>query len=410
MEISLPRASSSLDPVPYSIRNGMIVLGICGLLSLLLTVGFFLYFTYRMIYWQRYSAHSLARTQVFMLIYNLFIADIFQALSFVISFWWVSKDKLVGPNMTCDIQGLLIQIGDVASGLWALAIAVHTFLNIVAQKTIAHRTFITLVVLLWSFIMILAALGPLRGAKDFFVPAGAWCWVNKHNHSERLYLHYMWIFMSELGSVALYTFMFFYLRFRIKTSTPSKTAAHSAASSFFVKIFTSQNKPPPPPAESTTIRPNVRNVKSVSATRTYILKSSRHMVVYTLAYIALTLPLAAGRALSMAGIEPPIIYFTAAGILIACSGFVDVALYVGTRRLLVTSCLNRETIDERNENRMKPLLIRDSEGNEIFTKKITYMKTLKNENSLAQMDTEIPITKTSSYRDDSEVGKAEWPV
>lgn len=174
MEVPLPRASSSLDPLPYSTRNGMIVLGICGLLSLLSTVSFFLILTYRMIFWRRYSEHPLARTQVFMLIYNLFIADIFQALSFIISFWWVSKDKLVGPNMACNTQGLLIQIGDVASGLWALAVAVHTFLNIVAQKTVTHRTFVTLVVLLWSFIMILATLGPLRGGKDFFVPAGAW--------------------------------------------------------------------------------------------------------------------------------------------------------------------------------------------------------------------------------------------
>ncbi|POS84175.1 hypothetical protein EPUL_006373, partial [Erysiphe pulchra] len=289
--------------------------------------------------------------------------------SFVISFWWVSKDKLVGPNVTCDVQGLLIQIGDVASGLWALAIAVHTFLNIVAQKTVAHRTFVTSVVLLWSFIIILAALGPLRSAKDFFVPAGAWCWVNKNNHSERLYLHYMWIFTAELGSVALYTFMFFYLRFRIITSTPSKSVAHSTASGFCVKIFTSRNKIPPLPAESITIRPSIRNVKNFSATRTYILKSSRHMVVYTLAYIALTLPLAAGRALSMVGVEPPIGYFTAAGILIACSGFVDVALYVGTRRLLVTSNVNRESINRRNRNGIKPLASRNSKGIETSTKK-----------------------------------------
>lgn len=410
MEVPLPRASSSLDPLPYSTRNGMIVLGICGLLSLLSTVSFFLILTYRMIFWRRYSEHPLARTQVFMLIYNLFIADIFQALSFIISFWWVSKDKLVGPNMACNTQGLLIQIGDVASGLWALAVAVHTFLNIVAQKTVTHRTFVTLVVLLWSFIMILATLGPLRGGKDFFVPAGAWCWVNKHNHSERLYLHYMWIFTSELGSVALYTYMFFHLRFRIKTGTSRKSVAQSTASSFFLQISTFRQKPSPLPAESITIRPNIRNVRNFSATRTYILKSSRHMVVYTLAYIALTLPLAAGRASSMAGIEPPLGYFTAAGILIACSGFVDVVLYVGTRRLLVTSSLNRKSIDGRNENIMKPLVNRDSEGKNIFREKITNIKIMNNESMLACVDAEVPITTPNSYHDDSEIVKVGWPV
>lgn len=411
MGISIPTASSSLEPLPYGIRYGMVVLGTCGLLSLLSTFSLFLFFTHRMINWRRFSAHSLARTQVFVLIYNLFIADILQASSFVISFWWVSKNKLVGPNMICDTQGLLIQIGDVASGLWALAIALHTFFNIVGQKNIAHRTFVTLVLLLWSFILILAAIGPIRGSEDFFVPAGAWCWVNNHNHTERLYFHYLWIFASELGSVALYTFMFYYLRIRIKTSMPQKIVANSnTCSSPAVNISFVQHNNTLLSAKSTTLTPGVQNLKSFSASRTYILKSSRHMVIYTLAYLALTLPLAAGRALNMVGKEPPIGYFTAAGILIACSGFVDVTLYVGTRRLLLTSTVARESMDGKDGNGKNPIFGEHSERNDSIMKSENDSNTKNLEATLSLMKLEAAITKPFSYCDKGESGKVGRPV
>ncbi|EPQ65674.1 Bgt-3780 [Blumeria graminis f. sp. tritici] len=351
----MPLADSSLVPLPESIRNGMIALGTCGLISLLCTVSFFLFFTYRMIYWEQISSNSAARIQVFLLIYNLFIADIIQASSFVTSFWWISQNKLIGPNLVCDIQGLLIQIGDVASGLWALAIAIHTFVNIVGQKTVSHRTFITLVASLWVFIIILAGIGPIRIRSGFFVPAGAWCWVNSKHDAERIYLHYLWIFISQLGSVGLYTFIFFYLRLRINANSPIPRALPLHQSVLYGNTGilnepayanpTNQNYQMNPDPRTSNCLPN-----SFATSRTYILKSASHMVVYTLAYLVLTLPLAVGRAASMAGFNVPPEFFAAAGTLMACSGFVDVVLYVGTRRLLVMNGLHRTIRDDAQQN------------------------------------------------------------
>ena len=165
---------TNLDPLPREIRDGMISMGVFGLLSSASTLSLMVFITYRMIFWRRYYDHPIATNQIFVLIYNLLLADFQQALSFVFSFYWISQNKLVGPSPACFAQGWLIQIGDVSSGLWVLAIAVHTFINLVGQRTIKHRTFVIAVVALWVFCLFLTAIGPILSKDDFFIPAGAW--------------------------------------------------------------------------------------------------------------------------------------------------------------------------------------------------------------------------------------------
>jgi hypothetical protein len=166
--------SSSFDPLPEDLRRGMISLGFFGLISSISTLSLLAFITYRMIYWRKYYDESIASNQIFVLIYNLLLADLQQALSFLISFYWISQNKIVGPSPACFAQGWLIQIGDMSSGLWVLAIAVHTFIGLVGQKVVPMRTFIMAVISLWMFCLVLTAIGPIMIRKDFFVPAGAW--------------------------------------------------------------------------------------------------------------------------------------------------------------------------------------------------------------------------------------------
>jgi hypothetical protein len=149
-------------------------MGIIGLLSTISTLSLLSFITYRMVYWRKYYERPIATNQVFVRIYNLLLADFQQALSFIISFHWVSINELVGPTTACFAQAWLIQIEDVSSGLWVLAIAVHTFISLVRQKTIPMKIFILAVVSLWMFCLLLTILGPSMKPKDFFVPSGAW--------------------------------------------------------------------------------------------------------------------------------------------------------------------------------------------------------------------------------------------
>jgi hypothetical protein len=167
-------SSASLIPLPPEVHRGMIAMGVIGLLSTISTLSLILFITHRMIFWRRYYSRSIATNQVFVLIYNLLLADLQQSLSFLLAFYWVSQDQLVGPSPVCFAQGWLIQVGDVASGVWVLAIAVHTFIGLVIQKTIPFRYFIAEVFALWIFCLGLSAAGPIQEGLKFFQPAGVW--------------------------------------------------------------------------------------------------------------------------------------------------------------------------------------------------------------------------------------------
>jgi hypothetical protein len=162
------------DHIPTSIRNGMIAMGLIGLISFISTFWLFVFITYRMIYWRRYYEAPISSSQVFILVYNLLLADMQQALSFLLSFHWIAQNGITGSSNACFAQGWLIQIGDVSSGIFVLAIAIHTFMGLVAQRMIPKKPFIFSVVFIWAVCVILTAIGPIVYRDNFFVPSGAW--------------------------------------------------------------------------------------------------------------------------------------------------------------------------------------------------------------------------------------------
>lgn len=64
-------------------------------------------------------------------------------------------------------------------------------------------------------------------------------------------------------------------------------------------------------------------------------KVIRYMLLYPVAYVILSLPIAAGRMSLMNGRDPGANYFYASGCIIMCSGWVDSIIYFTTRRRLI---------------------------------------------------------------------------
>ena len=154
--------------------------------------------------------------------------------------------------------------------------------------------------------------------------------MNETHEADRLYLHYLWIFISQLGSLVIYISIFFFLRGRLANSSKLQTAALSSISD--------EGRTGPykgSPTTTTTIMSNGQDTFAVSRHR--ILRTARYMVVYPFAYVFLTLPLATGRISSMAGKRPPLVFFPIAGTLMASCGIIDVILYLTTRKALVRS-------------------------------------------------------------------------
>lgn len=280
--------------MPDHIRRGLIALSLLGLLSLCLTGGVLVFIFYRLCNSKRYHAVPLRYNQSLILITNLLLADFQQALSFTLSLRWVKERAILAPTVTCNAQGWLIQIGDLSSGIFSLAIALQTFSILVLRKRFPYRYFVVWVIGLWSFCITLSLIGPLTHIKEgIFVAAGVWCWFDPKYTTDRLVLHYLWIFICEFGSLLLYAIIFWSLR---------KNAVRNAA----------------------------QGVRNQTAQRV-----ARLMLLYPVAYTCLTLPLASGRMASQSGRHVSDDFFIAAGACMASCGWIDVILYTITRRTIV---------------------------------------------------------------------------
>ncbi|KAH7307932.1 hypothetical protein BKA65DRAFT_485735 [Rhexocercosporidium sp. MPI-PUGE-AT-0058] len=135
------------------------------------------------------------------------------------------------------------------------------------------------------FCLFITVIGPILSKDDFFIPAGAWCWMNESHETERLYLHYLWIFVSQLGSLVIYISVFLFLQGRLANCSKLQNVTIPSSS-------TSIESPTGPykvnPTTTTTIISTGHNTFAVSGNR--ILRTARYMVVYRFAYVFLTLP------------------------------------------------------------------------------------------------------------------------
>ncbi|KAI2463281.1 G protein-coupled glucose receptor regulating Gpa2-domain-containing protein [Annulohypoxylon bovei var. microspora] len=291
-----PNSLLSMDSHTY---NGLLVIGTLATISLVFTSLLLGFITWRMVTWKSHYSSPVSRNQSIVLIYQLILADLIQSLGFVISFHWVAERKIVGPNSACFAQGWLIQLGDVGSSFFVLAIAIHTTYQVILSRKLSQKAFISCVLGVWALSVGLTSLAPIVGGRFVFLRAGVWCWIQSDKEGLRLSLHYIWIFIVEFGSILIYAICFFYLyRFRRREAMMSG-----------------------------------RNVDSLRRARAA-------MLAYAIIYTILSLPLAAGRMASMSNNTPSDGYFLFAGGLFTCSGWVDAVLYTITRRALLSDELN----------------------------------------------------------------------
>jgi hypothetical protein len=169
-----PAAPRVISPLPPELRHGLIGLLSCSLLSVVSTICLLSWLTYRLVFWRRYYSQYPGYNQCILLIYNLLLADLQQSSSFLITPYWLQIDQLTAYSPACFIQAWLINFGDVSSGLFILAIAVHTFTVVIKRKHISHGTFVGCVIGLWIFCVLITLIAPAVHGKYVFVPSGAW--------------------------------------------------------------------------------------------------------------------------------------------------------------------------------------------------------------------------------------------
>ncbi|KAH6645756.1 G protein-coupled glucose receptor regulating Gpa2-domain-containing protein, partial [Truncatella angustata] len=247
--------------------------------------------------------------QFLLLVYNLLFAEMQQSMAFLLNVSWASSNGVFVGTSTCWAQGWFISTGDLAASCFITAIAIHTYLTVVRGYQPPQWLLYLTIGGLWFFIYALAIVGVVltnngRDAGGLYVRAVAWCWMNVRYENLRLWLHYIWIFVSLALTSGLYILIFFSLRrqdnpIRFSRDGRAVTAIASGAES-----------------------------EQVAGTHPGFL-------IYPVIYGFCTAPLALFRVATMSGREVSVELFCFAGSMIASNGWLDVVLFSWTRSSII---------------------------------------------------------------------------
>ncbi|CAB4491754.1 hypothetical protein RhiirA5_408679 [Rhizophagus irregularis] len=248
-----------------------------------------------MIWWiitQKHSRH----TVVTRLVLNLILSDFIQSIGFMMSYNWL-RINAINEGTYCDIQGFLINLGDVASGFWALVICLHTYMLVVHSYEYSHLVFLAMIII-WPFNIVISALGyVIQQAYDesFYSNAGgSWCWISPYYPNYRIGFHYGIILFNAAAMIILYAVMF----------TVIYRRQGSMATQGSKRVLQSVNK---------------------------------KLVWYPIVYIILVFPLALQRIVAIATENPNvwgINYLIPAACVFTSAGFVNTIIYGITRNIV----------------------------------------------------------------------------
>lgn len=164
----------SMDPLSETFKAGLIPIGTFAMLSLISVTSLIGFITWRLISWRKHYKQYVGYNQYVILIYMLLLADFQQAIAFTISFHWLRLGKILAPTPACFIQAWFLHIGDVASGFFVLAIAIHTWMGVIKGYRLPYRWFVVSIVFIWLAALILTFVGPAMHGNEFFARAGGW--------------------------------------------------------------------------------------------------------------------------------------------------------------------------------------------------------------------------------------------
>jgi hypothetical protein len=219
--------SASISPLPPHLRDGLIAVSVFAGISFATSTVLWLYLNYKLIVWHirwRSRARVVARNipepgpipdlefqharsanssrrpsavshqrnmerirtakheppnQFLVLIYNLFLADMVQSASFLLSVVWLNHDAIIVSTRTCYVQGILESSGNLASSCFIAFIAIHTYLSVARAYQPPQIVLYVLIMLVWVMVYGVSCFPVLitnNGADygGFFMRVGAW--------------------------------------------------------------------------------------------------------------------------------------------------------------------------------------------------------------------------------------------
>ncbi|ORY60254.1 uncharacterized protein BCR38DRAFT_398472 [Pseudomassariella vexata] len=331
LEESVPHGT--LSPLPQAYRHGLIAVALASFLSFVSTALLFLFLTHKLLlpcprrtrcptehnfttaeipiqlahgepteeHSQETAPPQTSRNPFPMLIYNLLVADMQDALAYVLNLHWLISDGIFISSPVCWAQGWLLSNGKLAASLFLSVISANTFLTVVHGYKPTRWATYTCILCIWISVFTASSVGIIvteNGASGggWYTRANTWCWINSDYEPSRLWTHYFWILTSIGVTMLLYVWTLFTL-WRQKRSSRFLPLRNSAPTSV-----------------------GKRNA------------SGHHpaFLAYPCLYIICTAPIAVLRVANMAGVKPNTTTYCFVGTLVACNGFFNSILWTAT--------------------------------------------------------------------------------
>jgi hypothetical protein len=163
-----------MSPLPGVLRRGLIVIILIASLSAITTFALLIFITYRLSFWRSHSSRYLGNNQYIILIYQLILADLQHAMGYLISLKWLVEDKITADSWTCFVQGMWLQLANPASGLFVLAIAIHTCLAVILNQKLSYRAFVAFIICIWAFLVAMTIIPIAMHGREAMAPSGPW--------------------------------------------------------------------------------------------------------------------------------------------------------------------------------------------------------------------------------------------
>lgn len=117
------------------------------------------------------------------LVYNLLLSDMQEAMAYGLSIHWLSEDGIYAPSSVCWAQGWFGSVSNLGASLFLSAISVTTFCTIVLGHKPSRRTLYAVVTCIWLFTYGINTAGVLcamrstpvvKMGESYFMRANVW--------------------------------------------------------------------------------------------------------------------------------------------------------------------------------------------------------------------------------------------
>jgi hypothetical protein len=165
-------------PIDTLRKRGLLALGVTGIFSTVSTFTLLAFLVPRYVSSKAKAQTENWKSASLLLIINLLIADLLQALAWgMMSWYWITQDEISSETRACLLQGFLINWADLASAFFVFAIALGTWWTLWMEKMINYNKMQFMIIVLWLLPLSLSLVGPLT-MSEYFTPVASGAWVS----------------------------------------------------------------------------------------------------------------------------------------------------------------------------------------------------------------------------------------